>query len=223
MRLAALRAGETVLDAGTGTGNALALAAGDGRRLIGVDAAPGMLALARPKAPAAELIEADFAAIPLPDASVDVVMAVHALLFAEDPVAALAEWRRLAVDGGRLSMSVPGPGELVPAAVFGAVFDRYAVPWESDYPNRETLAGWATQAGWTDVLTDADPTTVIPLRDAEQFRTWLRVRGRGRVTGGWTAERREQFATELMDASPRGPDGEFRLPFGTLYLTARHR
>ncbi len=221
VRRAALRPSEIILDAGTGTGNALVLAAGEGRRLIGVDVAPGMLELARAKAPEARLIEADFAAVPLSDASVDVVIAVHALLFADDPVAALVEWRRLVAVGGRLSISVPGPGEVVPNAILGPVFDRYGVPWDLDYPRRETLAAWAARASWADIEVDANPTMFIPLRDGEHFRTWLRVRGRGRATADWSAERRDRFATELMEASPRGPDGGYRLPFGALFLTAR--
>ena len=40
---------------------------------------------------------------PLEDGSVDVVLAVHALLFAGDRVAALREWLRVTAPGGRLS------------------------------------------------------------------------------------------------------------------------
>jgi hypothetical protein len=71
------------------------------------------------------------------------------------------------------------------------------------------------------VSTDTDPQTSIPLRDESHFRAWLRVGARGRATGDWTAERREQLAVDLMAAAPRGEDGAFRLPFGTIYLVAR--
>jgi SAM-dependent methyltransferase len=222
VRRAALRAGETVLDVGTGTGTAAALARGDGRRIIGLDAAPGMLEIARRHAPDVEFLDADFLDIPLPDGAADVVTAVHALLFADDREAALREWRRVARSGGRLSLSVPGPGSVVPATVFGAVYDRYGIEWGDDYPVPDDVASWARGAGWSDVAVDADPSTVIPLADEDAFRTWLRVGARGRATGGWSDARREQFTLELMEAAPRDAARAFYLPFGTIYLAARN-
>jgi SAM-dependent methyltransferase len=220
VRRAALRPRETVLDVGTGTGTAAVLAAGDGRRVIGLDAAAGMLELARRDHPWLELVQADFTDIPMGDGSVDVVIAVHALLFADDRVAALAEWLRVTSPGGRVSLSVPGPGNVVPTAVLGDVYQRYGLTWGDDYPTEGEFAGWATDAGWSEVRSAADATAAIPLRDDDHFRTWLRVGSRGRATADWSDERRAAFARDLMDAAPRGPDGGYRLPFGALYLTA---
>jgi len=99
------------------------------------------------------------------------------------------------------------------------VYDRYGIEWKfSDYPEATELAGWARDAGWRDVATDADPTTGIPLADDDAFRTWLRV---GRMTSDWSPERREEFARDLLAVAPRTADGSIRLPFGSLYLTAR--
>ena len=101
VRRAALRPGESVLDIGTGTGTAAGLATGDGRRVVGVDAAPGMLEIARREVPGVEFVEADFTDLPMADGSFDVVIAAHALLFADDRVATLREWLRVAAPGGR--------------------------------------------------------------------------------------------------------------------------
>lgn len=222
VRRAALRPGERVLDVGTGTGTGAALAAGDGREVIGVDAARGMLEIARASVAGVEFVEADFSDLPLDDASFDVVLAVHALLFADDRPRALAEWRRVTAPAGRLSLSVPGPGEVVPTAIFGDVYDRFGIAWESnDYPTEVELAGWADAAGWSEVETAADPTTGIPLADDDAFRTWLRVGARGRATASWSEEMRGEFSAALMESSPRTADGGYLLPFGSLYLTAK--
>ncbi len=223
VRRAGLLSGETVLDVGTGTGTAAALARGGGRRVIGLDAAPGMLEIARREVSDVEFIDADFTAIPLPEHAVDVLTAVHSLLFADDRVVALSEWRRVTGRGGRISLSVPGPGDVVPAVMFGDVYDRFGITWGDDYPAPGDVAQWARDAGWADVAVDADPTTVIPLADEGAFRTWLRVGAKGRATADWSPARREQFAHDLMAAAPRDSDGGFRLPFGTIYLTAANR
>lgn len=221
VRRAGLRSGETVLDLGCGTGNAAALAIGEGRRVIGLDAAAGMLAIARSRVPDAEFVEADFTALPLPDAHADVTLAVHAVLFAEDRLAALREWRRVTRPGGRLSLSAPGPGSLTPIAVLGEVYTAYGVEWGDDYPTADDLRAWATDAGWTDVTVDTDPTMTIPLADDDSFRTWMRVGSRKRLIGSWPAERREAFLRDLMAAAPRDAAGGYRLPFGAIYLTAQ--
>ncbi len=122
VRRARLRAGERVLDIGTGTGSAAAAARGEGREVVGVDAAPGMLEIARREVAGVRFEEMDFAALRFDDASVDVVLAAHSLLFADDQAAALAEWLRVTRPGGRLSLSVPGPLELTPIAVYGEIY-----------------------------------------------------------------------------------------------------
>jgi SAM-dependent methyltransferase len=221
VRRADLRTGERVLDLGTGTGTAAALARGDGRRITGVDAAAGMLDVARREVPDVEFVESDFASLPMAPGSADVVLAVHALLFADDRVGTLRAWLEATRPGGRLSMSVPGPGDVVPTAVLGDVYRRFGLMWGDDYPTAADIAAWADEAGWTDVGTAADPTVAIRLANDDLYRTWLRVGSRGRATADWSEARCERFAAELMAASPRDADGAYVLPFGALYLTAR--
>src|SRR4029078_1782359 len=67
---AELRAGDRILDAGTRTGMgaaadiAAAAALTAGREVVGVDAAAGMLAIARREVPGARFVEADYSKLP---------------------------------------------------------------------------------------------------------------------------------------------------------------
>lgn len=221
VRRAALRHGERVVDLGTGTGTAAHLARGGGRLVTGVDAAAGMLEIARRDVPGVEFVQADFTGLPWSPASVDVVLAVHALLFADDRVAALRAWLDVTRPGGRLSLSVPGPGDVVPTAVLGSIYRRFGLEWGEDYPAPDDVAAWAREAGWTEIATHADPTIAIRLANDDLFRTWLRVGSRGRATAGWTDGERDELSTALMAASPRDADGGYVLPFGAIYLTGR--
>ena len=115
---AELQAGERVLDLGCGTGNAALLAADHDVTVTGVDPAARLLEVARDRAAAAHkdisFLSGDAAAIPLDDASVDVVLSVFAIIFAGDPVAAAAEVSRVLTTDGRLVLSSwPQTGAMV--------------------------------------------------------------------------------------------------------------
>ncbi|MDQ3043795.1 MAG: methyltransferase domain-containing protein [Chloroflexota bacterium] len=111
--LAGIRAGERVLDVACGTGVVTRLAAeraGDAGPVVGLDINAAMLAVAREHQPTVaaqvEWIEASAIAMPLPDASFDVVLCQQGLQQFPDRPAALAEMRRVLVPGGRLVLSV---------------------------------------------------------------------------------------------------------------------
>ena len=100
------RPGETLLDVGTGAGAVAASAQGRGCAVIAVDPEADMLALAGVAAPGASLVLAALPSLPLPDASVDVVIANFVLNHVPDAGAAAAELRRVLRPGGRLGASV---------------------------------------------------------------------------------------------------------------------
>jgi ubiquinone/menaquinone biosynthesis C-methylase UbiE len=218
---AQLEPGERVLDIGTGTGIAAAAARGEGREIIGIDAAPGMLAIARAEVEGVAFEEMDFLTLRFEDLTFDVVIAAHSLLFATDRVDALSEWRRVTRRGGRLSLSVPGPGEVTPTAIYAEIYEQHGIDTSDQYPTPEQLAGWAKEAGWTDVETDADPSMAILLADAAAFRTWRGIGSRKGRTAQYTPAQHEALTEELLAATPRDADGGLRLPFGAIYLTAR--
>lgn len=124
--------GERVIDVACGTG-ALTLAAAEraGPRgsVVGLDLNPEMLAVARGKPSAIDWCEAPAEALPFPDADFDAVVSQFGLMFFADPVAALAEMRRVLRPGGRLAVAVcdgidTSPGYATLASLLDRLFGR---------------------------------------------------------------------------------------------------
>jgi arsenite methyltransferase len=111
--IAPLVEGETVLDIGCGAGMDLLLAArriGPGGRAIGIDMTDAMRDRALRSAAAAgltnvEVYLADATSLPIPDASVDVVISNGVLNLVPEKERAFAEIRRVLGPGGRLQLA----------------------------------------------------------------------------------------------------------------------
>jgi SAM-dependent methyltransferase len=111
--VADLHAGEVVLDLGSGGGIDVLLSArrvGPAGKAYGVDFTAEMLDLARRNATDAratnvEFLEGRIDAVPLPDASVDVIISNCVVNLAVDKPAVFAEMHRLLRPGGRIGVS----------------------------------------------------------------------------------------------------------------------
>jgi SAM-dependent methyltransferase len=114
VEVAGIARGERVVDVGCGTGSAALAAAARGATVVGVDPAARLLAVAREQARAVR-VSADFvvgtaAALPIDDATADVVLSAFGVIFAPDPRAAAAEFARALAPGGRIVLSAWLPG-----------------------------------------------------------------------------------------------------------------
>ena len=231
---AGLRPGERVLDVACGTG-ALTLAVADrvgpGGSVVGLDANPEMLAVARRKRSRVEWIEGRGEALPLPDASFDVVVSQFALMFFDDRAGALREAMRVLRRGGRLAVAVcdavaRSPGYAAFAALldrlFGtAVGDAFRAPFVLGDPQR--LLEIAREAGIANACVCRHRGTVrfasiASLVSTERACAW--------TLGGLLDD--EQFA-RLLDQAPTAlapfvaPDGTVVFDMPALILTAARR
>ncbi len=113
LAVAELRAGETVLDLGSGGGIDVLLSArrvGPTGKAYGLDMTEEMLALARRNAEQAgasnvEFLQGHIEAIPLPDSSVDVIISNCVINLSTDKPAVFAQTHRVLAPGGRLGVT----------------------------------------------------------------------------------------------------------------------
>jgi SAM-dependent methyltransferase len=109
VELAAVVPREDVVDVACGTGNAALLAAARGGRVVGIDAAPRLLEVARERAlrdgVELDLRQGELLALPVDDGCADVVLSVFGVIFATDPGLALVEFARILRPGGRALVS----------------------------------------------------------------------------------------------------------------------
>ncbi len=171
--LAELKAGEVVLDLGSGGGIDVLLSAkrvGPAGKAYGLDMTDEMLSLARDNQRKAgianvEFLKGEIENIPLPDGTVDVIISNCVINLSADKDRVLAEAFRVLKPGGRFAVSdVVVRGE-VPVEV-----RRNVELWagciagaleESEY------TGKLARAGFVDI--DVEPTRVYNIEDAREF------------------------------------------------------
>ena len=106
---AGVQPGQRVLDVACGTGaltEAVCERVQPGGRVVGLDANPSMLAVARRKKLDVEWREARAEALPFADAAFDAVVSQFGLMFFDDRAQALREMQRVLRPGGRLAVAV---------------------------------------------------------------------------------------------------------------------
>jgi len=171
--IAALKAGETVLDLGSGGGFDSFLAAravGPTGRVIGVDMTPEMISRARENARKVEAKNVEFRLgeiehLPVADQTVDAIMSNCVINLSPEKEAVFSEALRVLKPGGRLAISdvvaiapIPPALQTQAAALAGCIAG--AAPLED-------LEGMLARVGFVDIRV-----TIAP-RSAEIVDSWL--------------------------------------------------
>ena len=232
---AAPGAGEHVVDVGCGTGNGALLAAESGARVTGVDPAERLLGVAREQA-AARGLEASFVvgsadALPLPDASADVVLSVFGVIFAPDPGAAAAEIARVAAADARVILSAWIPvGGMSEAARAGREAMRQALgapegPPPFAWHARDALSSLLVPHGFADIVVDEHEiaftaSSVRAYLEAGLSSHPLWVAGRGLLQARGMMEPLRERVEAIFEKANEDPDA-FRMTSRYVVATAR--
>ncbi|MBV8151990.1 MAG: methyltransferase domain-containing protein [Candidatus Eremiobacteraeota bacterium] len=106
-----IRDGTRLLDVGCGAGLATSLASRRGAVVSGIDASAPSIEFARSRTPDGTFVVGDLEALPFADGSFDVVVGFNSLQFAERPLEAFREVRRVLAPSGRLGIAWWAPRE----------------------------------------------------------------------------------------------------------------
>lgn len=193
-------AGRTIVDVACGTGIVARTLAdridGAGGSIVGVDANPAMLDVARRLRPDLTWLRGDAAALPCAAASADLVACQAALMFFPDRVAALREMARVVTPTGRVLLQVPG--RLENSAGYVAL--SHVVARHAGVGARQLLAGYFAAGDPDDLRRDLAAAGL----SVDAFRTW---------TGATRLDSVDTFlAVELLPLADRvDPDVRARI------------
>jgi malonyl-CoA O-methyltransferase len=180
-----------VLDVGCGTGRPTRqlLKQYPKAEVIGVDLAPGMIAVAESHQPPfykwwgrkARYLRAEASDIPLPDASCDLVYASLLLQWCEDLDKTLLEWRRLLKPHGLLLFSTLGPDTLKELRAAWSAADGYV--HVNRFLDMHDVGDALIRAGFVEPVMDVEH-MVLTYGDARGLMRDLKAIGAHNVTAG---------------------------------------
>ncbi|WP_185845733.1 class I SAM-dependent methyltransferase [Kibdelosporangium aridum] len=145
-------AGQRVLEAAAGYGNAAVLAAELDARVTAFDLADRMVEQGTARTTAAGLdvrwTKGDLEDIPLPDRSFDVVVSTFGMECAPRPEVAVRELHRVLDDGGRLGLA-----QWMPDGHMGRLYEIFG-QWKDRLPDFLDPFDWGREEGITEFLSD---------------------------------------------------------------------
>lgn len=212
---ASVAPGTRFLDVGCGGGGASVVAAERGAQVSGLDAAEGLLRLARHRVPEGDFQIGDIESLPFADSSFDVVFAANSLQYAENQLAALREFARVCTPNGRIVVGLFGPAEKVTLhRLFQAIRATLpepppgAGPFELSAPGK--LASLISEAGLT-VIADGEADCPARYSDSETFL-------RGMLSGGPVQSAVRVVGEDALKAAMLEAAETFRLDTGEILI-----
>jgi SAM-dependent methyltransferase len=225
--------GERVVDVACGSGTAALAAARRGATVTGVDYVPALLERGRERAAAERVqvdwVEGDAEALPLEDASFDIVLSTFGAMFAPDHARAAGELLRVCRPGGRIGMANWTPDGLM-GQLFATVAKHAPPPIKIDPP-----ALWGVEDYLRTLLADGVTSIEVTPRDfvirapsAELFLAFFRENfGPLKVAFARVgADGEEALTSDLLDLMARynrAADGALAAPAAYLEVVARRR
>jgi SAM-dependent methyltransferase len=205
-----LEAGDRVLDVGCGTGVFLRMCADRGADVAGIDAAHGLLDVARDRVPEADLRLADMVALPYADDSFDLVTGFTSFFFADDMARALEEAARVARPGAPVVIQVFGDPARCDLEAMKTAVSRYREETEEAYWRPGIAEAIAAQAG-LDVTDAFDVTWAYAYPDAQALQDAMLAAGGAAAIAG--PEREPALRADVLSALAhcRRPDGSYRV------------
>jgi SAM-dependent methyltransferase len=215
--MSGIQAGDRVLDIACGPGTAALVAWEIGARpVVGVDFSIGMLARAREAAAGLdgiEFVEGNALALPLPDASFDVVISNFGVIFAPDPSLAVTEMARVLATGGRIGFTAwlrSGTTDSYYRTVSRHLPEIVSPHDAFDWGDPEIATRWLGTR-FQQVHTE---TIEVPFTARNAQEAWHALRSStGRV--GATYPRLSAEARLSMDGDMEAYFGQYRQPDGT--------
>jgi ubiquinone/menaquinone biosynthesis C-methylase UbiE len=193
-----------VLDLAAGRGALSAEFAGRAGRLVAVDAAPRMIELLARDLPAVETHVMDATRLEFTDASFDLVLAGFVVHILTEPVAGVAEVKRVLRPGGQFAFTIPGRADGAPepwADPLDGLFAEYRA-YQADGRGRQHNGDeeeLLDEAGFTDV-TRRTLEIAIGVPDGETYWNFTRSHGAGTFINGLPVGKRTEFHDRLVAA-----------------------
>jgi SAM-dependent methyltransferase len=203
-----------VLDLGAGTGLLTEVLLAAGHEVVAVDPSPAMLEQLRARLPEVATAVGGAEAIPLPDASVDAVVAGQAAHWFE-PGPAAAELRRVLRPGGVVGLVWNTRDERVPWV--GALGELLAAEARDHEADQGVVAAFATALPADVAVLDS---AVIQPVTPEQVVGGVGTRS---YVATMDAARRAEFLGRIRDLLARHPDTRGRQHLDLPYTTRAYR
>jgi ubiquinone/menaquinone biosynthesis C-methylase UbiE len=194
-----------VLDLAAGRGALTRQLADRAGRMVAVDAAPRMVELLARDLPSVETHVMDAAVLEFPDATFDLVVAGFVVHILPDPVAAVAEVRRVLRPGGEFAFTIPGRADGSPDPWPDPLdellleYRKYQVTESGLPPNDADEEALLDRAGFTDVSRQTLE-IAIEIPDGETYWRFTRSHGVGAAINGLPDDKRAELHDRIVTA-----------------------